>query len=407
VLKFEDIKFDCALYNGYKPCRYGNQCAGCTFYEPSVNASDCKSGAPACAPEAIITHADGDPARILIIKTGAMGDVLRTTTLLPVLKREYPLSHITWITDVSAMPLLSANRLINRLLPLNEESFAEVVAQTYDVLLNFEKEKAPLELAGKIRAAKRIGFAPTSRGTPTVFNEESRYGLLLGLSDELKFRGNQLSYPRIICDMSGYEYKRDPYILELTPRSHARRAEIESLLPHPDRSRVGLNTGCGAVFRTKQWTLEGWVGLVKYIQAHAPGTQVLLLGGKAETELNREILARTDGVIDTGVDNPLEEFFGVVDTCDVVVSSDSLGMHIAIALKKYVVALIGSTSSVEIDLFDRGEKIVTTFACAPCYQKTCDLNPTCMQAMTPESVGEAVMRGLEKTAATPLTPQPA
>lgn len=401
MLKFEDIRFECALYNGYKPCRHGNQCAGCAFYEPVENAGP-DAGAPHCVPAPVLTHVDGEPTRILIIKTGAMGDVLRTTTLLPVLKRAYPDAHITWITDVSAMPLLRANPMIHRLLPLDEKAVAQVVDQPFDLLLNFEKEKAPLALAGRISAAKRIGFAPTRSGAPTVFNPESQYSLLLGLSDELKFRGNQLSYPRIICEMSGLEYKRDPYVLELGQESHARRSEIEKMIPHPDQPRVGLNTGCGAVFRTKQWTLEGWTGLVNYIQAHAPETQILLLGGKAETELNREILARTEGVIDTGVDNPLEHFFGVVDACDVVVSSDSLGMHIAIALKKYVVALIGSTSAVEIDLYDRGEKIVTTFACAPCYQKTCDLNPTCMQAMTPESVGEAVLRGIETTRASQM-----
>ena len=106
-------------------------------------------------------------------------------------------------------------------------------------------------------------------------------------------------------------------------------------------------------------------------------------------------------MIDTGTDNSLSAFFGVVDACDVVVSSDSLAMHIAIALGKCVVAIFGSTTPHEVDLYDRGEKVVTDFECSPCYLKTCDKSPTCMQALRGETVGEAVLRQLAAVRACP------
>ena len=390
MLRFDDIRFDCALYNGYKPCRYGNECAGCPFYAPLAPGGD-STGKPVMPADPVLSRSPFK--RVLIIKTGAMGDVLRTTTLLPALQRAYPVLQITWITDRSAIPLLRANPHIHEQREMNEATAAEIASRDFDLLLNFEKEKEPLALAGRVRATERIGFAPTQWNTATVYNPESQYALLLGLSDELKFRRNTKTYPEIIAEMAGLPYVRDHYVLGLTPESARRRAELEPLLSHDDRLRIGLNTGCGAVFRTKQWTLEGWVDLVHFLQQQTHA-DILLLGGKAESELNREILTRTSGVIDTRVDNTLEEFFGVVDACDVVVTSDSLAMHIAIALRKYVVALFGSTSHVEVDLYDRGEKVVTDFACSPCYLKVCDKTPTCMQAMSGRTVGEAVIRGI-------------
>ncbi len=116
------------------------------------------------------------------------------------------------------------------------------------------------------------------------------------------------------------------------------------------------------------------------------------MGGKAERELNSEILNACPGCIDAGTENALPVFFGIVDACDVVVSSDTLGMHIAIALEKHVVALFGSTSHVEIDLYGRGEKILTTYPCSPCYRRTCDIQPMCMDAMRWQDVAEAVKR---------------
>ena len=41
---------------------------------------------------------------------------------------------------------------------------------------------------------------------------------------------------------------------------------------------------------------------------------------------------------------------------DVVVCSDTLGMHLAIALKKKIVVLFGPTCPQEIDLYGRGVK---------------------------------------------------
>jgi heptosyltransferase-2 len=46
---------------------------------------------------------------ILIIKIGALGDVLRSTTLLPELKNKYPYASIYWLTSREARELLTNN----------------------------------------------------------------------------------------------------------------------------------------------------------------------------------------------------------------------------------------------------------------------------------------------------------
>jgi heptosyltransferase-2 len=396
MLEFRDIKFDCVLYNGYKPCKYGNECRDCQWYERRSDAS----GDPSTPVKVTAEGAFGEAGqvRILIIKTGAMGDVLRTTTLLAPLRRVYPQAHITWVTAPPSIPLLMANPNVDRLLALDGETVETLMRETFDLLLNFEKESEPLALAGKVPARRHLGFAPTRWNTPTVFNPESEYALLLGVSDELKFRKNRKTYPEIIAEMACLPYARDPYQLFLTENGQRRRADI--LAGVPQQPRIGINTGCGSVFRTKQWTLAGWVELSEFLHARLPHVSLLLLGGEAERELNAQILQRCPYLFDTGCDNKLDEFVGVVDACDLVVSSDSLAMHIAIARQKWVVAIFGSTSPVEIELYDRGEKIVTDFSCSPCYLKTCDKQPTCMEALGGDVVGAAVLRGLQRLSAT-------
>ena len=46
-----------------------------------------------------------------------MGDVLRTTALLPGLKRKYPDSSIFWAVDAESVDLLRNNPLVDRIIP--------------------------------------------------------------------------------------------------------------------------------------------------------------------------------------------------------------------------------------------------------------------------------------------------
>jgi heptosyltransferase-2 len=61
-----------------------------------------------------------------------------------------------------------------------------------------------------------------------------------------------------------------------------------------------------------------------------------------------------------------------------VISGDTLTLHIAVALKRNLVALFGPTCAQEIELYGRGEKIVSPIECAPCYKKICNKRPNCM-----------------------------
>src|SRR5690606_3379040 len=117
-----------------------------------------------------------------------------------------------------------------------------------------------------------------------------------------------------------------------------------------------------------------------------------------ERELNAQLLrdAPPNSLIDTGCDNSLEDFLGLIELCDAVVTSDSLAMHLAIARKKQVIALMGSTSISEIDLYGRGEILSASFDCSPCYRKSCEKRPSCMDALDPNSVLQSILRSLQQ-----------
>jgi heptosyltransferase-2 len=69
-------------------------------------------------------------------------------------------------------------------------------------------------------------------------------------------------------------------------------------------------------------------------------------------------------------------------------------MHLAVATGRRTVAIFGPTCAQEIDLFGRGEKIVSPIDCAPCYLRACDKAPHCQDMIPAARVLEALLRQL-------------
>jgi heptosyltransferase-2 len=82
-----------------------------------------------------------------------------------------------------------------------------------------------------------------------------------------------------------------------------------------------------------------------------------------------------------------------MDACDVVVSGDSLGMHMAIALKKWTVAWFGPTCAHEIDLYDRGVHVLTAAPCSPCWKRSCNRTPMCYDRVSTTDIIQGVRAG--------------
>jgi heptosyltransferase-2 len=123
------------------------------------------------------------------------------------------------------------------------------------------------------------------------------------------------------------------------------------------------------------------------------GVKVLLFGGEKEEERNKKIvyLVNNPLLIDTGCKNTLREFFSLINLCDILVTSDTLALHVALALNKRVVVLFGPTSYNEIELYGLGKNIVSPVKCVVCYNRTCDKKPDCMQLIKPKDIYDTIL----------------
>nr|MBM3254158.1 glycosyltransferase family 9 protein [Candidatus Omnitrophota bacterium] len=363
-----ELKLDCKFYKGDKPCLHNRFCENCPYYEPMGK-------------------------RILIIKLGSIGDVLRTTPLLYGIKNKYPESHITWLTNSESVLMLEGNNLIDRLLVYNLDSALRLQVEEFGIVINLDKEKNAASLAELIKAKEKFGYGLNKEGNLYPLNREAEYGFSLGLLDELKFRVNKKSYQEIIFETIGLAFGNEEYILNLDKsQKNFRDNFLNKRSLNKNDFKIGLNTGCGLVFPYKKWTESGFTELIDILDRKL-NVKILLLGGANEEMRNKEILSKTTAkILDTGHNNNLKEFIAIVDCCDLIVTADTLALHLAIALKKKVVALFGPTCAQEIELYGRGIKIISQKKCAPCYKKECFEENTCMDLITPQEVFSAIER---------------
>jgi ADP-heptose:LPS heptosyltransferase len=371
------VHYDCRHFLGTKPCAFRRECDHCSHYRPYGK-------------------------RILIIKLAALGDVLRTTPLLRAFKETDPECHITWLTLPEVLPMLRGIPEIDRLLSYDLETVLRLEVERFDSLYCFDKEPKATALAMKVHAGSKSGFGLTGYGNVMPLDHNSEYTFHLGINDHLKFKVNTKTYPELVFECAGIVWTgpREYVFPDFKPETEAAGKRLEKLGAGPGDLKIGLNTGAGHIFATKKWTETGYSKLADQLIENF-GAKVLLLGGPAEADRNLRIATGANyPLIQTGTDNTIRDFAGIVANCDLMVTGDTLAMHIAIGLMVPVVVILGSTCHQEIELYGRGAKIVSDFECSPCYLSACPKEFTCMQAIEANQVFDAVTQVLKQTTET-------
>lgn len=343
------VHADCTHYLGDRPCRphkeEGVHCDGCPRYEAVKG-------------------------RILIIKLGAIGDVIRTTPLIRILRKTLPHRHIHWLTHTPEILPPEVDRAFR----FTAEHVEILKSTEYELLINLDKDAEACCLAEKIHAGKKRGFGWNGSSCKPL-DRASRRKWLTGLFDD-ENRKNTKSYPVEIFEIAGFEFSGEEYLL---PRTDSGEWRIPK-----GKGVVGLNTGCGGRWTTRLWPDAYWVKLA--IELKKRGYSPLLLGGLQEDAKNKKIAqlskARYLGHFD------LKTFISLMDRCDLVVTSVTMGLHIAVGLGKKVVLFNNIFNSKEFELYGRGEILEPGLDCQNCFRGQCET--LCMNRIKPDRVLESI-----------------
>jgi ADP-heptose:LPS heptosyltransferase len=355
---------DCRLYRGSAPCephkRDGRPCEGCDLYDPIVD-------------------------EVLIVKLGAMGDVLRTTALLPDIIAAHERPAITWVAHAESLELLAACPLVHRSVAA-DRAVPMLTTRRFAAAYVLDPDEEALALGRLATAAVRRGYRSGDHGTAVGVEAGGDDTLFrLGLSDRLK-RENRRSYLNLLIATTGLQWSgRQPRVVLREDVLEAVREELAPLA----RPRIGVNAGASDRWQHKRWTREHLAEFVARL--HDEGMSAVLFGTGEDAVVNRQLAKRFGPrVLSFESAGSTDRLFAAIAQLDALVTTDTLAMHAAWALQRPIVALIGPTSAAELDLDPDDLKLTSDLPCLGCYRPRCDIELHCMERLGADVVFDAL-----------------
>jgi heptosyltransferase II len=325
---------------------------------------------------------------LLIIKKGALGDVVRTSYFAGALKRKFGSAlRLSWITAPASADLLRRNPYIDDLWV----DFEAATLCRFDRIFSLDDELETISNLASLAAAPITG-AYLENGRPAYSADASEW-FDMGLhsrfgkarADELK-RLNRVSHAQIFSRIFGVDQVRPEFYLDPDCAHWA-----EGQLPRA-AIRVGINPYSGGRWPSKELRPDQLDHLLdQLLQGSTPfgRCSVVLLGADADYVKNAALVARrgTSGLSTICTDESVQHLAGVVGALDYLISSDSLALHLAIAQDVPFTAFFSPTSAPEIDDWGIGTKVVSTAADYCSYRKDAD-NSTITAARIIDAIRE-------------------
>jgi len=321
---------------------------------------------------------------------------LRTTSILPALAEKYPNAEISWLTRKNAKTLLKDNPFIDRILVLEENFVQFLLTETFEIAICLDADPQSASVLSLANANEKLGFATGKNGKVSPVNQEAEHWWHMGINDDLK-RENRKTYQENIYKICKLEASVKKPQITLDNQSIKVADNFSSTNKLSTYSKIiGINTGGGGRWELKKWINSYYVDLIKLIKQKNPQIGILLFGGPEEFEMNKKINQEIGNLlIDTGCNNSIQDFSALINLCDVFFTSDSLGMHISVALNKTTIVLVGPTSPWELEVFGNGEIIHNEeLECISCYKSTCDFKVNCMNSLVPEFIYSKITKYL-------------
>ncbi len=257
---------------------------------------------------------------ILIIKTGAAGDIVRTTVLLNALQGE-----ITWIADKKYHAILPAHHphLKNIIAPADAVELLK--EKKFDLTISLEENIECANLAITIPTNKIIGIYALQNEIKYTADSSGWFDMSLlsakgsEYANRIKLE-NKLSFQYWLFNMLGLSFNKEEYCI------------YKNEIIRTNKKLVGIEKRAGDRWPNKLW--GGYDSLIDKISNR--GFEI-------------KILSQRDSV---------KEYLDDIAECSYIISGDTLAMHAAIAYKKPCLAIFNCTSPSEIYDYGILKKII-------------------------------------------------
>src|SRR6266567_5165156 len=300
-------------------------------------------------------------SNIMIIKPGAIGDLLQLTPVIRALKEKFPEARISlMVGNVASAGLFRYNPLVQEVIVYDrkgEHRSLSALARLwwrlrnsrYDLVLNFQRSNLKGWLLATAAFPCRL-----------LVYHKARHRIVHAVLNHLE------TVAPLGIDA------RDT-ALEFSPGPEAERYAADLFTAEGLAGATVIAFNPGASHPVNRWSTDRFVELADRL-AEGLAARVVIVGGRDDIHLAEEIAAKAQSspLVLTGKTDLLQ-LGAVLKRCALLISGDTGPMHMATAVGTRVVALFGAADSARTGPVGSGHRVIQARGvdCVPCRSRNC------------------------------------
>jgi len=316
-----------------------------------------------------------EPRKILILRFGAIGDIVHSSALFRSLKKFNPDFEIHYATFKIPSALLSNDPDIKKVWIFENKSY-----------------KCLLNLAKKLRKEKFDLFINLQPSIKTkVFELFLNSGKTLTYKKTFKLHAVEnfwitakKEFKNIILDESLKIYIPDEVINKV------------SNFINSEKKTIVFNLGASNIRQGRKWPVEYWKQLAKSV-IDKYNVDIILNGSEEDAEISEKLLDISSNIRSYCGKLSILESSGLISLCSLIISGDTGPLHIATALEVPAIGLYGAAPISRTGPYGKlNFDLCSDRKCVPCNRRKCNIsnkddiyNP-CMTDIKPKEVIDIV-----------------
>ena len=322
----------------------------------------------------------------LIVRLGALGDVVHAVPAVAALRVAFPSARIDWLVEAKHRAIVDLVTVVDRAVVLERSNVPGWMAAVrtmkqvaYDVAIDLQGLMKSAVLARASGARRVVGFSiwhlreKTARPFYSDAHEAEGGHVIaknLRLLRAVGVQDETVRYPLADVQSSAVD--------ELRARVSGRFALINA----------------GAAWPNKRWPPRAFGELAAFIR-DACGLTPVVLWGPGEEALAGEVVTTSSGSAIVAPRTTVTDIVALAREAALVVSGDTGPLHIATAVGTPTVSLFGPTDPERNGPFDPRDITVSRYDSCGChYDRSCHEDPWCLASVTVSEVSAAVKRRL-------------
>jgi lipopolysaccharide heptosyltransferase I len=351
---------------------------------------------------------------VLIVRLGAMGDIVHAIPAAAAIRAAMPDARIDWVVDAKHQEVLHLVTVLDRVVPLEGRSVAawsDAVRRlrqvSYDIALDFQGLMKSAVLARASGASRVAGFSIwhlREKGARPFYSETSGHarspaeahephgregGRSLAEAGEPGAReggGHVIQKNLDLLRVLGIETSRIDF-----PIARVMSNAADALRARFDGDRFAL-INPGAAWPNKRWPADRFGAVAAFLR-DVRSMRSIVLWGPGEEALAADVVARSSGAAELAPPTGIHDIFEVARSAELMISGDSGPLHIAAAVGTPTVAIFGPTDPCRNGPWSTEDRVVSRYdACACHYDRRCHERDWCLQSITVAEVTAAIQQ---------------